>query len=233
MIDTLLTTVFASTLFISSAMPAQPAAPKMTFTQTLPEKQYISYTAQENESLQAISLRYYGATEYWTNVWNDNPTVKDPEAIVAGTHLNIRHEKPAEAAALEDVLQSNHDALLAEKNEAYLAQLALMKPTQAPLPTQAPVAQPANVASPISEEAITYLGNCEAGMNPTRNSGNGYYGAFQFSYGTWKSLNTGYERADLAPIEVQKAAVKQLLQRSSIYNQFPGCARKMRSAGLI
>jgi hypothetical protein len=70
-------------------------------------------------------------------------------------------------------------------------------------------------------------------MNPARNSGNGYYGAFQFSYGTWKSLNTGYERADLAPIEVQKAAVKQLLQRSSIHAQFPGCASKMRNAGLI
>src|SRR6185437_14414828 len=102
-------------------------------------------------------------------------------------------------------------------------------PTTAPVPTVAV----SNAASPISDAAITYLGNCEAGMNPARNSGNGYYGAFQFSYGTWKSLNTGYERADLAPLEVQKAAVRQLLNRSSIYNQFPGCARKMHGEGLI
>jgi hypothetical protein len=46
-------------------------------------------------------------------------------------------------------------------------------------------------------------------------------------------MNTGYERADLAPLEVQKVAVRQLLQRSSIYNQFPGCAHKMHSEGLI
>jgi len=104
---------------------------------------------------------------------------------------------------------------------------------QQPTATSVPTVAVSNAASPISDAAITYLGNCEAGMNPARNSGNGYYGAFQFSYGTWKSLNTGYERADLAPIEVQEAAVKQLLGRSSIYNQFPGCARKMHDAGLI
>ena|ERR1700722_8398128 len=102
-----------------------------------------------------------------------------------------------------------------------------------PITTQVPVpATPSNTGS-ISDAAITYLGNCEAGMDPTKNTGNGYYGAFQFSYGTWQSLNTGYARADLAPIEVQEAAVKQLLSRSSIYNQFPACARKMLSAGLI
>ncbi len=112
-------------------------------------------------------------------------------------------------------------------------------PTAQPtvVPTAIPVTQaPAVVstsASSISDAAITYLGSCEAGMDPAKNTGNGYYGAFQFSYGTWKRLNTGYERADLAPIEVQEAAVKQLLQGSSIYGQFPGCARKMRAAGLI
>jgi hypothetical protein len=99
-------------------------------------------------------------------------------------------------------------------------------------PTQPP-ATTAGEASPISEEALTYLGNCEAGMNPAKNSGNGYYGAFQFSYDSWKNLNTGYERADLAPLEVQKAAVRQLLQKSSIYTQFPACAIKMHNAGLI
>jgi len=104
---------------------------------------------------------------------------------------------------------------------------------QQPTIIAVPTVVVSNAASPISDTAITYLGNCEAGMNPTRNSGNGYYGAFQFSYGTWKSLNTGYERADLAPIEVQEGAVKQLLQRSSIYNQFPECARKMHENGLI
>lgn len=111
-------------------------------------------------------------------------------------------------------------------------------PTEAPTPTATPTpvpatATPADTASGLSEEALTYLGNCETGMNPSKNSGNGYYGAFQFSEGTWRSLNTGYDRADQAPLDAQKAAVRQLLQRSSIHTQFPGCANKMKSVGLI
>lgn len=106
---------------------------------------------------------------------------------------------------------------------------------QAPVvtqPTQAPVAQPA-APKVLTEEQINFLGSCEAGMDPAKNTGNGYYGAFQFSYGTWKSMGTGYERADLAPIEVQKEAVQRLVGRSSIYGQFPACANRMRNAGLI
>lgn len=86
---------------------------------------------------------------------------------------------------------------------------------------------------PLSPAQIQFLGNCEAGMNPTRNSGNGYYGAFQFSAGTWNAMNTGYARADLAPLDVQIQAVQRLLSRSSIFGQFPGCANQMVTAGLL
>ena len=151
--------------------------------------------------------------------------------------LKIRVEKPSEPEKLFAHLEAQNDKLTDEKNAAYLAKIGYggtpVPVVTQPTVTQAPVVQSAQVPSTISDEALTYLGNCEAGMNPTRNSGNGYFGAFQFSYGTWKSLNTGYERADLAPLEVQKAAVQQLLSRSSIYHQFPACARKMQSAGLI
>lgn len=92
---------------------------------------------------------------------------------------------------------------------------------------------PAIAREPLSEVQINFLGICESGMSADRNSGNGYYGAFQFSINTWNSMNTGYERADLAPIEVQINAVKELLSRSSIWTQFPGCAAKMQSAGIL
>jgi len=39
-------------------------------------------------------------------------------------------------------------------------------------------------------------------------------------------------RNQVAPKKME-AAVKQLLQRSSVYNQFPACAQKMHSAGLM
>lgn len=86
---------------------------------------------------------------------------------------------------------------------------------------------------PLSEAQITALGMCESGMTATRNSGNGYYGAFQFSAATWRSYNKTYAYAHEAPLDVQKQAVQDLLSRSSIFSQFPGCAKQMRAKGII
>ena len=116
-------------------------------------------------------------------------------------------------------------------------------PTAIPTPVVAsiatpvtPVASEANAApatTVLSDAQITFLGTCESGMRPETNTGNGYFGAFQFSIATWNAMGTGFERADLAPLDVQINAVQKLLSRSSIFTQFPGCANKMRNAGLI
>lgn len=89
------------------------------------------------------------------------------------------------------------------------------------------------VSGPLSNAQMQFLGNCESGMNPTTNTGNGFYGAFQFTISTWNAMGTGYARADLAPLSVQISAVQKLLSSSSIFTQFPGCANKMRANGLI
>ncbi len=70
------------------------------------------------------------------------------------------------------------------------------------------------------------LRNCEAGGVYTRNSGNGYYGAYQFSAATWRSMGTGYEYAHLAPPEVQDDAARRLQARSG-WGQWPACSRKI------
>lgn len=89
---------------------------------------------------------------------------------------------------------------------------------------------------PLNEAQITALGTCESGMTANRNSGNGFYGAFQFMPATWRSVapapyNQGYPHE--APMDAQKQAVQNLLSRSNIFNQFPGCAKKMRANGII
>ena len=83
------------------------------------------------------------------------------------------------------------------------------------------------IAPQSPDSFITALGQCESGNTANRNSGNGYYGAFQFSIATWNAMGTGYARADLAPYEVQVAAVKKLLSKSSVRSQFPGCSAKL------
>lgn len=73
-------------------------------------------------------------------------------------------------------------------------------------------------------EVLYKLRMCETHGNYQTNTGNGYYGAYQFSQGTWDSMGTGYARADLAPPEVQDRAALQVASRSSFWSQFPACA---------
>ncbi|MBI2797925.1 transglycosylase family protein [Candidatus Saccharibacteria bacterium] len=126
------------------------------------------------------------------------------------------------------------DAEAAAKKAAEAAAAAAVQTAAAKVVVSTPVNTNFSFSGgSISDAAIQALGMCESGMTANRNSGNGFYGAFQFSTGTWNSMGTGYARADLAPIDVQIQAVQKLLSRSSIYNQFPGCARKLAAQGLI
>lgn len=89
---------------------------------------------------------------------------------------------------------------------------------------------------PLNEAQINALGTCESGMTATRNSGNGFYGAFQFMPATWRtSAPAPYNNVlpHEAPLDAQKQAVQNLLSRSSIFTQFPGCASKMRAQGIL
>lgn len=88
----------------------------------------------------------------------------------------------------------------------------------------------------LTDKQINALGQCESGMTATRNSGNGFYGAFQFMPGTWSSVAPeGYKNKlpHEAPLDVQKQAVQNLLSGSNIHNQFPSCASQMSAQGII
>ena len=84
----------------------------------------------------------------------------------------------------------------------------------------------------LSEEQINALGRCESGMTATRNSGNGFYGAFRFSPSTWRS-SAPAEYKGVLPHPAPMQAVQTLLSRSNIYTQFPGCANKMKAQGIL
>jgi len=211
MIQTILITALSSQLtYLKPALSTKPQNPQYNITQVLPKensvKPVVKKTTTDPKDIKLPGLQ----NEIAYNDKLQHPMVASSDAPnVSNTFIDL----PLPTATATPTPQPTVEVVPS------------ITQTQAPVVT--------NTVSPISDDALIYLGNCEAGMNPTRNSGNGYYGAFQFSYGTWKSMNTGYESADLAPIDVQEAAVKQLLQRSSIYNQFPGCSRKMHAAGLI
>jgi len=92
------------------------------------------------------------------------------------------------------------------------------------LPWTAIAAHADTYAPPTSEE-LSALRTCEASGDYGANTGNGYYGAYQFSSQTWWSL--GYEGyANQAPPAVQDEAVIRL-HASSGWQPWPGCSRSL------
>jgi hypothetical protein len=77
-------------------------------------------------------------------------------------------------------------------------------------------------ATPQNMQALRY---CEAGGIYTRNSGNGYYGAYQYNNGTWAGYG-GYARADLAPASVQDAKFMETYAARG-WSPWPSCARSL------
>lgn len=72
-----------------------------------------------------------------------------------------------------------------------------------------------------SGDPFAAIRQCESGGNYSTNTGNGFYGAYQFTQSTWSSL--GYSgRPDQAPPAVQDQAARQLAARSG-FGQWPVC----------
>ncbi|MGC8480454.1 MAG: transglycosylase family protein [Acidimicrobiales bacterium] len=78
------------------------------------------------------------------------------------------------------------------------------------------------VPAPPSPAAFSALRNCESGGNYSDDTGNGYYGAYQFSLGTWERLGfSGLPSA--APPSTQDQAAA-MLQQESGWGQWPACS---------
>jgi hypothetical protein len=104
-------------------------------------------------------------------------------------------------------------------------------PTTTPPATTPPVATPPP-PPPASAPPTSPLGGvwaelrqCESGGNYATDTGNGYYGAYQFSAATWHGLGfTGLPSQ--APPAVQDEAAVELQARSG-WGQWPACSRRL------
>ena len=70
------------------------------------------------------------------------------------------------------------------------------------------------------------LRQCESGGNYRANTGNGFYGAYQFTLQTWRSMGTGFAYPHHAPPAVQDDAAQRLQARAG-WGQWPHCSRQL------
>lgn len=169
------------------------------------------------------------------------------EALVAQQESVVESQRAA-AAANYDTL-SREDSVLqgeASSEQAMLnqvrqqqAQLAAMEAQQAAAAAAAATAARAAAArqGPPSTvdvglltqpaggsmaEDLAKLRQCESGGNYQEDTGNGYYGAYQFSLGTWQGLGYSGLPSD-APPALQDQAAMQLVQQDG-WSQWPVCS---------
>ena len=81
------------------------------------------------------------------------------------------------------------------------------------------------VTGPVTGDVWYNLRMCESGNTYSRNSGNGYFGAYQYNLGTWSNFD-GYARPDLAPPAVQDEKAHET-QAARGWAPWPTCARKL------
>ena len=80
-------------------------------------------------------------------------------------------------------------------------------------------------AAPASADIYSSIRQCESGGNYSTNTGNGYYGAYQFNLGTWESLGYGGLPSQ-APAALQDQAARALQARRG-WGQWPACSRRL------
>ena len=84
-------------------------------------------------------------------------------------------------------------------------------------------------SSSSSAADLAALRGCESGGDYRADTGNGYYGAYQFSASTWQSLGYGGFASDAAPRVQDEAALR--LASTKGWNQWPACSRTLGLRG--
>ncbi len=112
---------------------------------------------------------------------------------------------------------------------ATIALSALHLPVPLPVP---PTTTTTSTTTTSTDPAVTPSGGawaalrqCESGGDYTEDTGNGYYGAYQFSATTWHGLGYPGLPSDAPPAVQDQAAAR--LQARSGWGQWPACSRRL------
>jgi hypothetical protein len=158
-------------------------------------------------------------------------------------------------AAAERRRELLHRAALAKRHRVHVhahavhhSHIVVSPPAPAPLPAPAPVEQPAPAPAPTTtvpapapkpapapapapaptttSSGVWYeLRMCESNDDYSIDTGNGYYGAYQFSLATWYGLGFSGLPSAASPAVQDQAA--QMLEERSGWGQWPACSAEL------
>jgi hypothetical protein len=188
-------TIFFSTAFPLSFQAAQASAPgpeavtANAVTQSAGNHSPRHYTVRKGDTLSSIAARYLGASRRGLGLWAANKGVvgRNPNAIRPGERLKLvnagltrgewRHVHQVNAPKVITVPQQHHSVWrdpvgsFTHSTRHAVAQAA------------APSANVGGVWGCIAQH--------ESGGNPATNTGNGFYGMYQFTISSWRAAGGG------------------------------------------
>jgi hypothetical protein len=176
-----------------------------------------TYTVASGDSLWAISDRFYGQGAEWTRITQANPSIADPNQISVGQSLLVPVATgPAPAAPVAAVAAADPKPVV-----------SAVKSAAAPAPVIHRVVTAAAAPAVVSGAGLGGVWACirqhESGGNYATNTGNGYYGAYQFSLSTWRAMGGQGLPSSASP--ATQDAMAQKLQASSGFGQWPQTSR--------
>ncbi len=158
-----------------------------------PEKPIQKHVVAGGESLASIAAG--NQLESWRPLWNANTDLQHPDQINPGQELIVPTEptveRPLPAGYGEPVV-----AVASSAQQGYNTSRQNKVVT----------------GSAPSGDILSRIRMRESGGNYATNTGNGYYGAYQYDVGTWNNYG-GYRVASDAPPEVQDAKAADTFAR--------------------
>lgn len=214
-----------------------------SYTGSVPDA--VLAAARDLRGLPQVQAEYLNVAD--NNLNTQVQRLRLQAAHLADVRITLKGEQQANVRALHQAAAARQRALRqAGREQAELNQdqsrLAALQRAAAVASTQAsPSSQGLgtglvkSVSSQVSTSTTSSSGEaggvwlelreCESGDNYQENTGNGFYGAYQFSESTWLAIGyTGYPN-QAAPA-VQDAAAKKL-QAMSGWGQWPACSAEL------
>lgn len=198
----LLNTLAALGYFIISLV-AQPKFYSYSYPISFETMQY-SIVVSTNDTITDLAEKLYGSKDYWTNLWLDNPQIKDPNVLPNGSTIRVKVEHPLLVAkipseTLAAVLNRSYERTYPEDKINFSAQV---KPTSAPIAATVSTPTPTNPGNfdAVYKEAGAKYGVpwqvlygihlTETGLRDgaiSNAQGSGAQGPMQFMPGTWRA----------------------------------------------